>query len=233
MTASRRNLRARIAWRAAQDFHDGACVNLGIGIPSEASRFVPDGVEVVFQSENGVLGMGAIATAAEVDRNLINASQQFVTLRPGGCFFDCCDSFAMLRGGHIDIAFLGAFEVTEGGDLANWDRNDRSVPPAVGGAMDIAVGAKRIWVGMEHCTEDGRPRLVRRTALPITGAGVVDRVYTNLAVIDMTDDGPLVREILPGWSPDRLRDVTEWRLTFAADLRDLAVPDFEREGDQT
>jgi 3-oxoadipate CoA-transferase, beta subunit len=217
--------RLQIAWRAAQDFYEGAYINLGVGIPTEASRFVPGGREVIFHSENGILGVSGLATGDSINRNLVNASQQYVMVQAGACYFDCCESFAMLRGGHVDIAFLGGYEVSEAGDLANWDRRKPGVPPAVGGAMDIAIGAKAIWVGMEHCTTDGKPRLVREISLPRTGARVVSRVYTDLAIIDVTPRGGVVREIHPAMNMHHLREVTEWRLVEASDLHAMQMPD--------
>lgn len=219
--------RLQIAWRAAQDFYEGAYINLGVGIPTEASRFVPAGREVVFHSENGILGVSGPAVGDSINRNLVNASQQYVTVLQGASYFDCCESFAMLRGGHVDIAFLGGYEVSEAGDLANWDRRKEGVPPAVGGAMDIAIGAKKIWIGMEHSTVDRKPRLVREVSLPRTGTAVVSRVYTNLAVIDVTPQGGVVRQIHPGITLHQLREVTDWRLLESPDLRAMCLPDMD------
>lgn len=225
MSARNATLRESIAWRAAQDLREGDYVNLGVGIPTETARFVPAGVEVIFHSENGILGVGARAAPDAVNRNLVNASQQFVTVGAGASFFDCCESFAMLRGGHIDVALLGAYQVAENGDLANWDRADPAVPPAVGGAMDIAAGARAIWVLMEHLDSRGQPRLVREATLPLTGARVVRRVYTDLAVIDLGPAGGLVRELRTDVSMAALCACTDWRLAQAADCRPLRMPE--------
>jgi 3-oxoadipate CoA-transferase beta subunit len=222
--------RQAVAWRAAQDLRDGSYDNLGVGMPADVSRFVPADVEVVFQSENGILGMGPRANDRNLNRNLVNASQQFVTVLPGASYFDCCESFAMLRGGHVDVALLGAYEVTQAGDLANWDRGDPRVPPAVGGAMDIAVGARAIWVLMEHLGKDGRPRLVRSTALPLTGTQVVRRVYTDLAVIEVAEGAGVVHELRADIGFAELQRVTDWELVAAPDCRALRMPDWAREG---
>lgn len=216
MSEFRRNERMAIAWRAAQDIPPGICVNLGIGIASEVVRYVPDAAGIVFHSENGVLGVGPHASADAIDRNLVNASQQFVTVNPGGAFFDCCESFAMLRGGHVKLALVGAYEVAQNGDLASWSRGEQGVPPAVGGAMDIVVGVPRIWVLMEHVTKGGHPRLVRHTSLPLTGVEVVERVYTDRAVIDVTPEGGVVTELHPDTDLADLQALTEWPLTLAA-----------------
>ncbi|PCE30727.1 CoA-transferase [Burkholderia ubonensis] len=232
MSDAQQARRQQIAWRAAQDFFEGAYVNLGVGIPTEAVRHVPAGREVIFHSENGILGVGGIAPDCAINRNLVNASQQFVTVQAGASYFDCCESFAMLRGRHVDIAFLGGYEISEAGDLASWDRRKSGVPPAVGGAMDIAIGAQAIWVGMEHCTADGRSRLVREVSLPLTGARVVSRVYTDLAVIDVGPQGGIVREIHPGITMRHLREVTQWRLAEASGLRAMPLHDAPAAGDR-
>ena len=224
MSPSHAFIRQCIAWRAAQDLPDGAYVNLGVGIPTEVPRYVPANVELVFHSENGILGAAGQAPPSAINRNLVNASQQFITVKPGASYFDCCDSFAMLRGGHVDLALLGAYEVAANGDLANWDRGQADVPPAVGGAMDIAAGARAIWVLMEHCASDGRPRLVERTKLPLTGAGVVRRVYTDLATIELTGHQALVLQLKAGWTLARLQEITEWQLVLAPDCQPLAMP---------
>lgn len=226
MSTAQKLIRQCIAWRAAQDLQDGSYVNLGVGIPTEVARHVPSEVEVVFQSENGILGVGPQAEQHTINLNLVNASQQFVTVLPGASFFDCCESFAMLRGGHINVALLGAYEVAENGDLANWDRGDPDVPPAVGGAMDIAVGAQAIWILMEHLGANGRRRLVRETGLPLTGCGIVKRVYTDLAVIDITPKGSIVRELKAGLCFSQLQEITEWALVLDKDCQVLRMPNF-------
>lgn len=228
MSEHRHRDRLAIAWRAAQDIPPGICANLGIGIASDVARYVPDCAGVVFHSENGILGVGPHAQEASVNRNLVNANQQFVTVAPGGAFFDCCESFAMLRGGHVSLALVGAYEVAENGDLASWSRGEQGVPPAVGGAMDIVAGVPQIWVLMEHLTKDGRPRLVHRTTLPLTGVGVVHRVYTDQAVIDITPEGGVVTELHPDLSFADLLGMTEWSLTLSAHCAPLRWPDWTR-----
>jgi 3-oxoadipate CoA-transferase, beta subunit len=191
--------RTEMAARVAADIPEGWFVNLGIGIPTMVADHIPAGREVILHSENGILGMGAAPAADAVDPWLINAGKQPITLVPGGSFFHHADSFAMIRGGHIDLCVLGAFEVASNGDIANWATSENDSAPAVGGAMDLAAGAKRLWVVMEHTTKDGRPKLVERCAYPLTAAGVVRRVYTNLAVLDVVPGrGFLVREMAPG-----------------------------------
>jgi len=207
--------RVEMATRLAHDIPEGWYVNVGIGIPTLVPNFVPADREVIIQSENGVLGMGPAPEPDKIDRWLINASKQYVTLRPGGSYMHHADSFALIRGGHLDLCVLGAFQVAENGDLANWATADNDTTPAVGGAMDLAAGAKRIWVVMEHVTRSGASRLVRRCSYPLTAPGVVKRVYTNLAVLDVTDDGFAVREMAPGLTLEAVQDVTEAPLRMA------------------
>lgn len=190
--------RAAIAARAAHDIPDGWYVNLGIGLPTVIAEHVPPGREVVFHSENGVLGIGPAPAPDKIDHWLINAGKQHVTLLPGGSFFHHADSFAMIRGGHLDLCVLGAFQVADNGDIANWTTSLNDTAPAIGGAMDLAIGAQRLWVLMEHTTRDGTPRLVRRCSYPLTAPGVVRRVYTNLAVIDVTPAGFQLLALAPG-----------------------------------
>ena len=201
--------RGEMAARVARDIPEGWYVNLGIGIPTLIADHVPPEREVIFQSENGILGMGPAPPPDRVEPWLINAGKQYVTLRTGGCYFHHADSFAMIRGGHLDLCVLGGYEVAENGDLANWATSENDTAPAVGGAMDLAAGARRVWVVMEHTTKDGRPRLVRRCGYPLTALGVVGRVYTNLAVLDITADGFVVREMVPGLSFEALQARTE------------------------
>ena len=215
--------RRQIAWRAAQDVADGAYVNLGIGIPTLVADYVPAGREVVFHSENGILGLGPAPAPGEADPDLINAGKALVTLLPGGSFFTHSDAFLMIRGGHLDLALLGAFEVSETGDLANWTTDDPNMSPGVGGAMDLATGAKAVRVLMQHNTAKGEPRLRRHCRYPLTAPRAVSRVYTDLAVLDVTATGFLVREIIAGLDLAGLQQRTEARLTAAADLRVLAV----------
>jgi len=184
-----------MASRVAQDIPDGAYVNLGIGMPTSVSNYVSDDKQVIYQSENGILGVGPAPEPDKIDPDLINAGKQYVTLLKGGCYFDNAESFAMMRGGHLDIAVLGAFQVSATGDLANWATNDDKFPPAVGGAMDLAVGAKQLFVLMRHTTKTDEPKILEQCEYPLTGAGVVKRIYTDLAVIDVTDEGLRVREL--------------------------------------
>lgn len=198
--------RAQMAAKAAADIPEGWVVNLGIGIPTLIADHVPLEREVIFQSENGVLGMGPAPEKGKEDPWLINAGKQMITLRPGGSFCHHADSFAMIRGGHIDLCVLGGFEVAENGDLANWATSENDTAPAVGGAMDLGVGAKQLWVVMEHTTKDGRSKIVERCGYPLTAPGNVRRVYTNLAVLDVEPGlGFIVRDIAPGISLEELQ----------------------------
>lgn len=204
--------REGMAERAARDIPEGWLVNLGIGIPTLIADFVPEDREVLFHSENGIIGMGKAPPAAQISPFLINASSQHVTLRRGGSYVHHADSFAIARGGHLDLCVLGAFEVSDGGDIANWARSADEPVKQVGGAMDLAIGAKRLWVVMEHTTKDGAPRLVQRCSYPLTAKGVVKRVYTNLAVLDVKPRGFVVRDMLPGLSFEALQAHTDARL---------------------
>jgi 3-oxoadipate CoA-transferase beta subunit len=199
---------ANIARRVVQDIPDGAYVNLGIGRPMTISNHLPADREIILQSENGILGMGRLATGDEVDRDVVNAGKQAVTLLPGASFFHHADSFAMIRGGHIDICVLGAFQVSEKGDLANWRTPDPDAIPAVGGAMDLARGAKQVFVLMEHLTTAGESKLVQRCTYPLTGAAVVDRVYTDLATLAITPEGFCVIDRVDGLSHEELERVS-------------------------
>jgi 3-oxoadipate CoA-transferase beta subunit len=193
-----------MAARAAADIPEGWVVNLGIGIPTEVANFIPAEREVIIHAENGVIGIGPAPPPDQVNPFLINAGVQHVTLRTGGSFVHHADSFAIARGGYLDLCVLGAFEVSETGDLANWARAANEPVKQIGGAMDLAIGAKRLWVIMEHTTKEGAPRLVRRCSYPLTAKGVVRRVYTNLAVMDVTPRGFVVRDMIPGLSWDEL-----------------------------
>ena len=201
-----------MAARLAADIPSGWWVNLGIGIPTLVADHVPLDREVVFHSENGVLGVGPAPAPDQTDPWMINASKQHITLLPGAALMHQADSFALIRGGHLDLCVLGAFEVAENGDIANWSRSANDVAPAVGGAMDLAVGAKRLWVVMQHRTKAGEPRLVERCSYPLTAAGVVTRVYTDLAVLDVTEQGFSVAEIVPGLDFDGLQGMTGAKL---------------------
>lgn len=200
--------REQMAQRVARDIPDGAVVNLGIGLPTLVANHIPADREVVLHSENGVLGMGPAPAPGHEDFDLINAGKQPVTLRPGGCFFHHADSFAMMRGGHLDVCVLGAFQVSATGDLANWHTGAPDAIPAVGGAMDLAIGAKRTLVMMEHCTKTGESKIVPACTYPLTGIGCVSRIYTDLAVIDVTADGLVVVDTVEGLSFDDLQQVT-------------------------
>ena len=208
--------RTQMAAKLAHDIPEGWYVNVGIGIPTLVPNHIPAHREVVIQSENGILGMGPAPEENKINRWLINASKQYVTLVPGGSYMHHADSFGLIRGGHLDLCVLGAFQVAENGDLANWATSDNDKTPAVGGAMDLAVGAKRIWVLMEHVTKDGASRLVRRCSYPLTAPGVVKRVYTNLAVLDLDEEGFLVRDMVQGVTVEALQDVTEAPLRMPA-----------------
>lgn len=207
--------RSDIASCVAQDIPEGWYVNLGIGVPTLVANRVPEGREVIFHAENGILGIGPAPESEKIDRWMINAGKQHVTLLPGGSFFHHADSFSMIRGRHLDLCVLGAYEVSSGGDLANWARSDNDSAPAVGGAMDLAVGAKRVWVAMNHTTRDGEPRLVERCQYPLTSHKCVSRIYTDLAVIDVTEDGFEVREMIDGMTRETLQSLTgaplKWR----------------------
>lgn len=204
--------RADMADRLARDIPEGWYVNLGIGIPTGVADHVPPDREVVFHSENGILGMGPQPPKELIDPWLINAGKQYVTLRPGASFCHHADSFAMIRGGHLDLCVLGAFQVAENGDIANWATSDNDTAPAVGGAMDLAAGAKRLWVTMEHTTKDGQPKLVHTCSYPLTAVGVVKRVYTNLAVIDLTERGFVLRDMIAGLDFEALQARTGAKL---------------------
>ncbi len=198
-----------LAARVARDIPDGSYVNLGIGKPTHVSSHVPEGREVIYHSENGILGVGPTPPEGEEDPEMIDASKRFVTAAPGASFFEHSDSFAMMRGGHIDIAVLGAYQVAENGDLANWATLDQKFPPAVGGAMDLVVGVPTIFVMMQHTNRDGSPKLLRKCSYPLTGLGVVTRVFTDLAVLDVTKDGFQLVELTEGNTLAEVQAVSE------------------------
>ncbi|MEX2942188.1 3-oxoacid CoA-transferase subunit B [Serratia fonticola] len=206
---------AQLAERIARDIPEGAYVNLGIGIPTQIANYLPVDKEIFLHSENGILGMGSAPAAGEEDPELINAGKQAVTLLPGGCFFHHGDSFAMMRGGHLDICVLGAYQVSERGDLANWSTGAPGAIPAVGGAMDLAIGARQVFVMTEHLTKKGECKIVKECTYPLTGIGCIERIYSDLAVIDVTPQGLVVREIFAGLTPQQLQAITPVDLTFA------------------
>ena len=201
--------RVEMAARVARDIPEGWTVNLGIGAPLQVADHVPAEREVIFHSENGILGMGPAPAPDNINRWLINAGKQYVTLRNGGSYMHHADSFALIRGGHLDLCVLGAFQVAENGDIANWSTSDNDSAPAVGGAMDLAAGARQLWVLMEHTTKSGDSRLVRRCTYPLTALGAVKRVYTNFAVLDVTADGFAVRDMVQGLTLARLQQLTD------------------------
>lgn len=214
----------QIAWRAAQDIADGAYVNLGIGLPERVAQYQPSGREAIFHTENGILNFGESPAGGKEDWDLINAGKKAVTLKPGAAFFHHADSFAMVRGGHLDVAILGAYQVAETGDLANWSTGPKGVP-AVGGAMDLVHGARRVAVITDHVTRDGQPKLLKRCTLPLTGVGCVTRVYTSLAVIDIEGGRFILREKLASFSIEALQAVTGAELLIPGPVADLIVPD--------
>jgi 3-oxoacid CoA-transferase subunit B len=212
--------------RIAKELFDGAVVNLGIGIPTLVSSFVPEGMTVIYHTENGALGFGPVVTAEEMreraDIDLVNASGQYVTPLPGMCFFHHADSFAMIRGGHIDITVLGVLEVSEKGDLANWMFPGRGVGN-IGGGMDLAFNAKKVIVATEHTTKDGKPKIVKTCSVPLTAPECVDLIVTDVAVIEVKDNGLLLKELAPGWSVDEVQALTEPALTVPPDLKEIEL----------
>lgn len=211
-----------IAMRVAKELPNDSYVNLGIGIPTLVSQFLPEGRTVVYHSESGVLGYGPLAIEGQENIDMINAGGQFLVPVPGMAFFSSSDAFAMIRGGHIDIAVLGAFQVSEKGDLANWMLPSRGIGN-IGGAMDLAVGAKRIIVAIEHIDPQGNPKIVSQCSYPLTGKQCVDLIITDAAVIEVTTKGLVLKEGAPGWTPDDVQAITEPRLDIAADFREMTL----------
>ena len=214
--------RDAVAIRVAKELPDGAYVNLGIGIPTLVSNCVPEGRTVIYHSESGVLNCGPPADEGEEDVDLINAGGQFLKMVPGMSFFSSCEAFAMIRGGHIDVSVLGALQVSEKGDLANWMLPERGVGN-IGGAMDLAMGAKRIIVAMEHTDRNNRPKIVKECSYPTTGQGCVSLIVTDIAVIEVTKEGLVLKELAPGWTPEEVQELTEARLIPAADLKEIEL----------
>ncbi len=204
--------KGEMANNVALDIPDGAYVNLGIGLPELVADYVPEGREVIYHTENGLLGMGPVPEEGKEDPELINAGKKYVTAIEGACYFHHADSFTMIRGRHIDICVLGAYEVSENGDIANWSTGKPGAVPAVGGAMDLVAGVKNIFVITKHVTKNGDPKIVQNCKFPLTGKGVVKRIYTNYAILDVTEDGLEVKKLAPGISFDYLKENTEAKL---------------------
>lgn len=197
-----------MAQKVAMDIHDGAYVNLGIGIPELVAGYIPEGRDVIYHTENGLLGMGPVPEPGQEDPELINAGKKCVTAIPGACYFHHADSFTMIRGGHLDICVLGALQVSEEGDLANWSTGEEGAIPAVGGAMDLVAGVKTIFVITQHTTKTGEPKIVKSCIYPLTGKNVVNRIYSNLAVLEVIDKKLFIKELAPGVTVEYLKQST-------------------------
>ena len=211
-----------IAKRVAKEFPDGSFVNLGIGLPTLSSNFIPEDRTIIFQSENGLLGFGSLAPKGEEDPELVNSGGQFVTLLPGASVFDQVEAFVMIRGGHIDIGVLGALEVSERGDVANWFVPERGIG-RIGGAMDVANGVKKLFIVTRHTTKDGKPKIVKKCSYPLTASRAVDTIFTDLAVIEVTPHGLLLKEVTPKITPEEVQALTEPKLTISEDLKEIEL----------
>lgn len=210
----------QIAQRIAQELKDGFYVNLGIGIPTLVANYIPEGMEVILQSENGLLGMGPFPKKGQADPDLINAGKQTVTILPGGSFFDSATSFAMIRGGHVDLTVLGAFEVSDQGDIASWKIPGKMVK-GMGGAMDLVAAAKNIIVAMQHTSKDGKSKLLKECTLPLTGEKCIKKIVSDLAVLEVTDDGFVLLERAPGVSVEEIKNATEGKLTIPENVPEM------------
>src|SRR6516162_11786702 len=224
MTEKSRLTREQIAQRAALELPDGAYVNLGWGIPNLISDYLPQGITVYFHSENGILGMGPRAKPGTEDLDLVDAMKVPVTLIPGGSFFNQADAHLMTRGGHLDVAALGGFQVSEKGDLANWKVPGSKGSGGIGGAMDIASGTKKVIVCMEHTTREGAPKIVKKCSYPLTGIECTDTIVTDLAVVDVAPEGLVLREVAPGWSPEEVQTATEAKLMVRGKVPEMRLP---------